>query len=189
MLIMASLGPTLAGCRAVSPYHLARTQKADGRLAYNLVAHDAVAAMAKTEDAWAHAFAGGHFDRLRPDLAPRAARELTPARWNDIRAYLKNRYRLDGTAAPLRVTPAGSVAGSRLSRDPLATYDMISCFYELGGDPPAVLELFYTRIDGSVRISGFRLADRDTNPAGNNPPLSHVYPETTGRSRRPRDAK
>jgi hypothetical protein len=173
----------LVGCLFISQYHLGYHHFGNGKMGYGVVSSSSVGGLEGFEESCAKAFACRNVESLKPLLAPKLGQALDNSLSATIDDKLKDVYETDGTYQRLQIVPRSTMLDEAAGRDAFGYYDLVNANYLLKGKTNAVVCLYMTKVDGEVRLAGFEILDHDKNPAGNNPPMKYIFPESVDKAR------
>lgn len=182
-LFLSFLTIFLSGCFSISQYHLGYHHYGDGKLYYGVVSKESVAALDSFEDECIRKFVDYKIESLRPLFSPKTNDALSDALLFDLNKKLEEQYGFNGTFQKIKLTHQKTMLDEAAAKDAFEYYDLISARYHLKGSTDAVIEIFMTKYNGELRLSGFTVMDFVENQSGNNQPVKYIFPESTDKAR------
>jgi hypothetical protein len=180
LLLIAGMGLMLSGCFSISKYHLGYHHYDDGRMEYDVVSKDSVPESEPFEQACIERFVNYKLESMKPVLAPKIRKKVGTRTLRRLNNKLKKTYGFTGTYERIQLVPRSKVLDEAALKNAFVHYDLVSSNYLLRGKHDAVVQLYMTKVNGELRLSGFEVvAYAPTNPRAKNPPISYIYPEST----------
>jgi hypothetical protein len=119
-------------------------------------------------------------ETLKPVLSPKISRALSSKTLRRLNGKLKKTYAFDGTYERIQLLPRKTKLDEAALRNAFTYYDLVSSNYLLRGKTDAMVQLYMTRVNGELRLSGFEVLDyAPENPGRNNRLISYIYPESS----------
>ena len=171
----------LSGC-SVSPYHLGYHHLGQGRLLYSVVSGKTDKQTGCFENQTMGYFTGYDAESLHSTFSPKLASKLSPDHLIEIMKQIKDQYELNGLYERMKLVDQSYGLSKGNRKDAFSYYDMVSAEYYLFGQSDALIRLFISKLDGELMISGFEIADAESNPKGNNDMIEYVFPESVDRA-------
>ncbi len=180
VLLIAGMALMQSGCFSISKYHLGYHHFDDGRMEFVVVSKDSVPEVEPFEQACIEMFVQYKLESMKPVLAPKLRQKVGTRTLRRLNKRLKKTYGFSGTYERIQLVPRSTVLDEAALKNAFVHYDLVSSNYLLKGSQDAVLQLYMTKINGELRLSGFEVvAYAPTNPSTKNPPISYIYPERT----------